>query len=500
MKIRTRIAPSPTGFVHIGTIHNALFAHALAKSNNGDFILRVEDTDRKRFVEGAAESLYRTLDEFGLTPDEGPEQGGPFEPYIQSVRMESGIYKEAAEQMVKDGYAYYCFLTEEELHEMKGGQVSKKKGAFRSPWRDKLEEDVKAKLEDGDEYVIRLKVPDNEEIEIEDAILGKVKWNSDDVDDQVLLKSDGFPTYHLAVVVDDNAMKITHVTRAYEWLPSTPKQVLIYRYLGYELPIFAHSSLILDPEGGKLSKRKGSVAAHDFLEAGYLTEAIKNFLMLLGWSAPIERKHGEKEREIFSHQEFIDLYKLEDRHKTNAVFDRQKLLWFNQQYISVLSPDALLMKFTEWLKTYGGEDYKELEEKIIEKGPDYLEGILELIREKVKLLSEIPDQIKPFYYTLEDYDFAQIKQTKNLEQDQIKRIIEKYSSELDKQKSVKAWGHDNWEEFCRGLAEEMDLGAGKVFMVLRVAILRTPFSPPLFESMEVLEKDEVLDRMKNVKF
>jgi len=496
MKVRTRIAPSPTGFVHIGTIHNALFAHALAKKYNGQFILRIEDTDQRRYVKGANEEVYKMLDEFGLTPDEGPKQGGPFAPYIQSERLKLGIYKNAVEDLIKNGHAYYCFLSEKELKEIKGGQIAKKKGGFRSPYRDSSEKEALKRLEKGEKYVIRLKVPNNEEIKVNDAILGEIKWNSNDIDDQVLIKSDGFPTYQLAVVVDDHIMQISHITRAYEWLPSTPKQILIYKYLGWDMPIFAHSSLVLDPHGGKLSKRKGTVSARQFLQEGYLVDAILNFLMLLGWSAPIDRKPGEKEREIFSHEEFIQLYELEDRHKHNAIFDRNKLIWFNQQYIKMKPVAELAQIFIKWLKNYSIEKsfLTEIEQ---DQKNNNLEKKLVLVNERAKTLIDIYNMIKPFYETPKEINL-EIKQLTNIRKKIVqttKRIIAlitTFDENSDK------WSKEKWVDGMRVISNELNVKFRDVFMVERVALWGNPVSPPLFECSQILGKEKVLIRLKRI--
>ena len=491
-KDRTRFAPSPTGYVHIGSMHNVLFAHALAKANGGDFILRIEDTDQKRYVEGAVEELYAMLDEFGFTPDEGPREGGEHAPYVQSERMKRGLYEKAAKELVEKGYAYYCFLTGEELATLKQSPEYKNK-AFRSPHRNLSAEEVQKRIEGGEKYVIRLKVPENEEIEIEDAILGKVSWNTNDVDDQVLLKSDGFPTYHLGVVVDDHAMQISHITRAYEWLPSTPKQVLLYRYLGYEIPIFAHGSLVLDPEGGKLSKRKGNVNTREFLKEGYLVDAIKNFLMMLGWAAPIERVHGEKEREIFSHEEFIKMYKLEDRQKTNAIFDRNKLLWFNQQYISAKSPNELKTILSHWLEKFA--DINDGLTQMIEND-DQLEAKLALVKERAKTLVEVVEGIKFFYKAPQKIDWK-IKQTQKFHgnlKDMCADIIKLHKEFAS---DAAQWDQDSWAAGMKTIAEKYNLKTGDPFMLLRIALVGGPFSPPLFEAMQILGKEEILARLQN---
>jgi len=491
MTVRTRVAPSPTGFVHIGFIHNALFAHALARSQNGNFILRIEDTDQKRFVEGAIEELCIMLDEFGLTPDEGPVQGGKFAPYIQSERMKSGIYKKAAEELVAKGNAYYCFLTSEELVELKKGELGKK--AFRSPHRNLLKEEVQARLEKGDKYVIRLKVPDDEVIEVEDAIIGKVKWDSSDIDDQVLLKSDGFPTYHLAVAIDDHEMGITHVTRSYEWLPSTPKQVLLYKYLGFEMPIFAHSSLVLDPDGGKLSKRKGNVSAKQFLVEGYLPAAILNFLMLLGWAPPIVREHGQKEQELFTHDEFIKIYKLEDRQKTNAVFNRQKLLWFNQQYIQKIDAKELAKKFVTWIEKYSAD--QTLLEQI--KNDNKLDVKIKLVQQRAHTYVEMLSMIQ-FFYSAPDKIDLEIKEVQNLGTvvKELNAAVEDVIEGLPDDEI--SWTNDSWANQMKSLAEKFQLKTGDPFMVLRIAVVGGPFSPPLFECIQILGKKEVLKRIKNL--
>ncbi|MBN1331274.1 glutamate--tRNA ligase [Candidatus Dojkabacteria bacterium] len=493
--VRTRFAPSPTGFVHIGSMHNVFFAHALAKANDGDFILRIEDTDRKRYVEGAVEELYAMLDEFGLTPDEGPREGGKYAPYIQSERMKSGIYKTAAEELVKKGNAYYCFLSSNELEELKKKPEYKNK-AFRSPHRNLSKSEVEARILKGEKYVIRLKVPENEIVAVDDAILGHVEWNTDDIDDQVLIKSDGFPTYHLAVVIDDHVMNISHITRAYEWLPSTPKQMLLYKYLDYDVPIFAHGSLVLDPDGGKLSKRKGNVNTRQFLVEGYLVDAIKNFLMLLGWAAPIERIHGEKEREIFSHEEFINMYKLEDRQKTNAVFDRNKLLWFNQKYISTMNPEELEIVLENWLEKYA-EIENELKDFV---GRDNaLPAKLELVKDRAKTLLEVVEGIQFFYKARKDINWK-IKQVEKFAE-KLSRIGEdvlEFHKSLDE--NSKEWAQEEWVEGMKKIAEKHGLKTGDPFMVLRIAIVGSPFSPPLFEALKILGKDEILRRLQNANY
>lgn len=489
--VRTRFAPSPTGSMHIGGIRTALYCYAMAKKNNGSFILRIEDTDRTRYVEGSVEEILEMLKAYGLEPDESIEHGGNYGPYIQSERLD--LYKKYAEELVEKGDAYYCFATKGEIdEERKQAQEDKKPFVFRSKYRNLDIEEAKKKIENGESYVIRHKVPSEKIVNFNDAVQGKMKFNTNDVDDTVLLKSDGFPTYHLAVVIDDHLMKISHMFRAAEWIPSSPKLVLLYEAFGWEMPVVAHPSTILDPSGGKLSKRKGSVAAKEFLVEGYLPEALLNFLMLLGWSSPEKREHGTKEREFYSLSEFVELFDIENLNKSNPVFNREKLLWFNQKYISNLTPDQLVLKFTAWLDKYTDDD--QLKKAITEKGPDYLEDVVELIRERVSLLSDIPAMLMPFYFVHESIDFGSNKQTEKLEQITIKNLIKDFVSEYNNAGAIKEWGHDKWEHTVRELAEKYSTKAGQAFMALRLVTLGTPFSPPLYESMEVLGDDELKRR------
>lgn len=282
--IRTRFAPSPTGYLHIGSLRTALYAYALAKHSQGDFILRIEDTDQKREVAGSVEKIYESLKIFGLNWDEGPGIGGPYIPYVQSERVKTGIYKEAAEKLVSEGHAFYCFCKPRSKDEIVEGRSIKIE--LRDPCRTLTEDEVKEKLSAGEKPAIRLKVPENEKVSYIDYVSGKeVSWMSDIVDDAMLLKSDGFPTYHLAVVVDDTVMKITHILRGHDWQPSTPIHLLVYKFLGLEMPQLGHLTDILNADGhGKLSKRKGNVSCEQFLAEGYLPEALINFILLLGWA------------------------------------------------------------------------------------------------------------------------------------------------------------------------------------------------------------------------
>ncbi|HVZ12319.1 MAG TPA: glutamate--tRNA ligase [Patescibacteria group bacterium] len=334
MVVRTRIAPSPTGQdLHVGNIYTGLLNYAYAKKHNGQFIIRVEDTDRERYVEGSEERILTSLKKFGLNYDEGPDIGGNFAPYRQSERLE--IYTNYAKELISKGHAYYCFCTKERLDELRKKQTENGEKTRYDRFCLNNVEDSDTRIKNGEKHVVRLKVPDDEKIKFNDLIRGEIVIDSIELDDQVLLKSDGFPTYHLGVVIDDHLMEISHIIRAEEWISSTPKHVLLYRYFGWEEPVFAHLPLLRNSDHSKLSKRKNPVWASWYIENGYLPEAMINFLALLGWSHP-------EEKEIFSLDEFIKFFDLKDVHPAGPIFDLTKLEWMNGVYIrEVLTEDDL---------------------------------------------------------------------------------------------------------------------------------------------------------------
>ncbi len=486
MKVRTRFAPSPTGSLHIGGIRSALYPYALAKHFGGEFVLRIEDTDQKRKVENGEQYIMDALKAYGLEWDEF---------YRQSDRL--GIYKEYAQKLVDAGAAYYSFETKEQLDEArKLAAENKQVFQFRSPDRELSKEDAKARADKGESYVIRLKTPEDEELQFEDAVQGKMRFNTRDIDDTVLLKSDGFPTYHLAVVVDDHLMEITHVLRGFGWIPSIPKHILIHRAFGWEMPVYGHLTDILNPDGkGKLSKRFGAVAALSFIEKGYLPAAVLNFLMLLGWSSPEARVHGEKERELFTLKEFVEIFDLKDLNKSNQRFDQVKLDWFNQKYLQNEDLDKLVEEFTTWLAKYSQDET--FNKEIADKGNDFLKQALELVHERSKLLSDLPAALKFFYAKPPKADFAASEKLKKVNADQVRTVLEKFAAELEKQNGLDTWGHEGWEQSVRGIAGELTIKAGDAFMVLRLALTGSEFSPPLYEAMVLLGKEEVLARVKD---
>lgn len=339
--VRTRIAPSPTGEdIHIGNLYTALINFAVAKKYKGSFIVRIEDTDRERYKEGAEEKILSSLKAYGLEYDEGPDKGGPFGPYRQSERL--NLYQQYAKELVQKGAAYYCFCSKERLEELRREQIKKKE----MPRYDKYclyhVKDAQSRIEAGESYVIRLNVQSGRTISFQDVIRGEIKIESEQIDDQILLKSDGFPTYHLGVVVDDHLMKISHVIRAEEWISSTPKHILLYEAFGWEMPIFAHLPILRNPDRSKLSKRKNPVWASWYLEQGYLPEAVLNFLALMGWSHP-------EGKEIFTLNEFIQTFELKDVKSVGPIFDIVKLTWMNQQYIQNMSDEELIQRLKKFL-------------------------------------------------------------------------------------------------------------------------------------------------------
>lgn len=476
MKIRTRFAPSPTGMLHIGSLRTALYNYLFAKHQGGDFILRVEDTDRTREVPGALENIIDSLTAFGLRFDEGPGVGGPHEPYIQSKRLPG--YQEAARELVAAGKAYYCFCTQEELDAMREAQMAAK----RAPKYDKRcmkrsAADVAALLAANTPVVVRLNVEPGEELVFSDLVRGEVRFNSSDIDDQILLKSDGFPTYHLANVLDDHAMQITHVIRGEEWLPSTPKHLLLYRAFGWEPPVFAHIPLLLSTERKKMSKRDGDVAVSDFLAKGYLPEALLNFVVLLGWNP------GEgSEREIFTLDELVHVFDMGHVHKAGAIFDLKKLDWINGLYIRTMSDAAIATQVRERMQA---------------RYPGMNDATLLKMVSVEKLRAHTLADFEPAaatYMELPAYDAGLLvwkKSTAEVARERLRDVREyiaqtdaKDFSSLDHiQKTLTEWIS------ARGYAN------GDVLWPLRVALTGREQSPSPFEVAFVLGKEETLARI-----
>ncbi len=463
--IRTRIAPSPTGEdIHIGNLYTAYINYIFAKQNGGKFIVRIEDTDRTRYVEGAEEKIHSSLKAYGIVNDEGVETGGDYGPYRQSERLE--IYKKYSEELITKGKAYYCTCSKERLDEVRRGMQEKKQ----IPKYDKhcllRQEEVKKEIENGSDYVVRLNVPDNTEVVFQDAIRGEVKINTNNIDDQVLMKSDGFPTYHMAVVIDDHLMEISHVIRAEEWISSTPKHVLLYQSFGWELPVFAHLPILRNPDKSKLSKRKNPVWASWYLSEGFLPEAVLNYLSLMGWSHP-------EETEIFSQEEFMKVFTLERVQPVGPVFDIRKLTWMNGQYIMKLSDNELKEKI---LSFYAD---KKLPEHIVSAS-------VPLVKERMKTLKD--------YWILAAFLFEKPTEYEVDISDKKELLTEVYET----LRVITDWKADIIGQQMQDTATKQEVPFGKFFMMLRVAVSGKKVSPPLNESMELLGKDETLTRIASL--
>jgi len=501
-KVRVRFAPSPTGGLHLGGVRTVLYNYLFAKQHQGDFILRIEDTDQSRFVAGAEEYIYETLNWCGLEPDESPLKGGPFAPYRQSERKK--IYREYAETLITDGYAYYAFDTSEELEVMR---ISHRTETNPSPqydhqtrmyMRNSLSigpEETEKLLAAKTPYVIRIKMPENEVLHLNDMIRGRVEFNTSLVDDKVLLKADGMPTYHLAVVVDDFLMQITHAFRGEEWLPSAPVHVLLWRYLFGEgnMPAWAHFPLILKPDGnGKLSKRDSerlgipifAMAWTDpvsgetisgFREKGFLSEAFVNMLAVLGWN-------DGTEQEIYSLEELKEKFSIERVHKAGAKFNYEKAKWFNQEWIRKVSIDELsgLVR-----KIYNDQQVSIPDES-------YLRSVIMLIRDRCHLLPEFYTQGWFFFSAPKQWDLGALKPKWNAAKTS---FFKSYSNALG---SVNDWNALNLEMVFKELANTQGIKPGELQLPLRIMLVGEKMGPPVFEIASLLGKEESKKRINNL--
>lgn len=469
--VRTRMAPSPTGELHVGSFSIILKNYAFAKKHGGQFVLRVEDTDKVREVAGAKDRLLKTIKAYGLSWDEGPDIGGPHAPYTQSERLD--LYTKKANELVESGHAYHCFCSKERLEAVREkAREEKKPPKYDRHCRNLSKEEVEEKLSSGGDFVIRLTVPDNRSIVYTDLIRGDIEVNSDIIDDQVLLKSDGFPTYHLAVVVDDHDMEISHIMRGEEWLSSTPKHILLYEAFGWTPPVFAHIPIYLNPNGkGKMSKRKGDVSAQSFLDKGYLPEALLNFFMILGWTP-------KDQRDIITLEEYINEFDPKDISKKSVAFDIDKLNWLNGMYIRKM-----------W-----DEDKPELVSRLEEFMPDdfpqaKLDQILPLIYERLERLSDI-EELSNFFYR--DIEIDKSLLLKKADQE----LVSKQLDELFNGLNEIEWNTTKIEKVIRDLQVKNEYKKNQYFMMVRIAVTGKKATPPLFETMEVLGKELTLKRLK----
>ena len=515
-EVRVRYAPSPTGMQHIGGVRTALFNYLFARSKNGKFILRLEDTDRTRYDEKYVKNLYDTMDWLGIDWDEGGSKGGPFGPYVQSERF--ALYKEYAMKLIENGEAYYCFCDAERLDRIRKIQTENKMApGYDRNCRHLTAQEVKANLDAGKPYVIRLKVPMEGVTKFHDHILGDIEWKNEDISpDPVLLKSDGFPTYHLANIVDDHFMKISHVMRAQEWIPSTPLHVQMYRSFGWEHPEFCHLPMVNGSDGKKLSKRHGSTSVNEFRARGYLPQAIVNYVAMLGCSY-------EEGKEFYTLEELSKSFKLEHLNKAPAVFDYKKLEYYNANYIRRLSIEELY-KWTLPFITGTGDAMLEINPEnpqpkpnvgpefsgvaLDENGEPYcvdksmnmssedvkntLMGLMPLIQERLKFLTEAAEMVH-FMFTEPAVPPAEQIIPKKLDSAKTKEVLE---AAKDFVHQVFKLNHEEAEELAKSTAEKLGIKLGDFMMPIRMAVTGSRVSPPLIGSIIVLGEEKSIARIE----
>ena len=476
-KVRTRFAPSPTGRMHVGNLRTALYAYLIAKHEGGDFILRIEDTDQERYVEGALDIIYRTLEKTGLVHDEGPDKDGGVGPYVQSERQASGIYMKYAKQLIEQGDAYYCFCDKERLESLK---TSVSEDGTQIVNYDKhclylSKEEIEANLAAGKPYVIRINMPTEGTTTFHDEIYGDITVPNAELDDMILIKSDGYPTYNFANVIDDHLMNITHVVRGNEYLSSAPKYNRLYEAFGWEVPVYVHCPLITDENHKKLSKRCGHSSYEDLLDQGFVSEAIVNYVALLGWCP-------QDNREIFSLPELVEAFDYHHMSKSPAVFDINKLKWMNGEYLKAMDFD----KFYELAEPYI--------RKVITKDYD-LKKIASLIKSRIEILPDIKEQID-FFETVPEYDTAmychkKMKTNEETSLEVLKEILPRLEAWDD-------YSNDALFGLLKGFAEEKGYKNGYVMWPVRTAVSGKQNTPGgATEIMEVLGKAESVERIKN---
>lgn len=488
-EVRVRFAPSPTGYLHIGGLRTALFNYLYARHTGGKMILRIEDTDRTRFVEGALENLLKALKWSGVEIDEGvmlDENGhvtekGDFGPYIQSERVEKGIYNKYIDQLIEEGKAYYCFCSQERVDKVRDqmkadGLTPKYDGLCRSI---PLEE-AKQRVANGEEYTVRLKLPKDYDISFNDRIKGKITFNTDDQDDQVLIKRDGYPTYHFAVVVDDHLMGITHVVRGDEWISSTPKHVYLYEAFGWEAPEYIHLPTVLNKDHKKYSKRNGDGMVEDFIEEGYMPEGLINFLSLLGWSP-------DSEEEIFTIEELAKQFDFDRVNKTGAVFDKKKLDWVNGHYVRELSPE----KLAEDIKPYM------IKAGLIDESYDHDKLVLlaETWQSAIDKFSDAPELAKNYYIKSEDIEYDDDAK-EAISTDEARTLFNAFLNQLDQVDEIDA---DFAKSVMKTIQKETGIKGKNLWFPVRAAVTGSVHGPDLSNAFLIMGKDLVKDRLEYVR-
>lgn len=473
-KVRTRYAPSPTGRMHVGNLRTALYAYLIAKHEGGDFLLRIEDTDQERFVEGATEIIYRTLEKTGLIHDEGPDKDGGVGPYVQSQRQAAGIYLDYARQLVERGEAYYCFCTQERLESLKTTVEGQEIMTYDKHCLHLSKEEVAANLAAGMPYVIRQNNPTEGTTTFHDEIYGDITVDNSELDDMVLIKSDGYPTYNFANVVDDHLMGITHVVRGNEYLSSSPKYNRLYAAFGWEVPVYVHCPLITNEEHKKLSKRSGHASYEDLIEQGFLSDAVVNYVALLGWSP-------EDNQEIFTLQELVEKFNYRNMSKSPAVFDVTKLKWMNGEYMKAMDFDAFYQMAEPYIKA------------VIDKELD-LRKIANMVKTRIEVFPDIAGHID-FFQALPEYDTAmyahkKMKTTKETSLEVLQDILPVLEAQED-------YSNDALYGLLSGYVEEKGCKTGYVMWPIRTAVSGKQMTPAgATEIMEVLGKEESLERIR----
>ena len=473
-KVRTRFAPSPTGRMHVGNLRTALYAYLIAKHEDGSFMLRIEDTDQERFVEGALDIIYRTLAKTGLVHDEGPDKDGGYGPYVQSERNAQGIYLKYAKQLIEQGDAYYCFCTKERLESLKSSVGEKEIAMYDKHCLHLSKEEIEEKLANGEPYVIRFNMPTEGTTTFQDDIYGAITVPNNELDDLILIKSDGYPTYNFANVVDDHLMGITHVVRGNEYLSSSPKYNRIYEAFGWEIPTYVHCPLITNEEHKKLSKRSGHSSYEDLVEQGFLTEAIVNYVALLGWCP-------EDNREIFSLEELVKVFDYHHMSKSPAVFDIQKLRWMNGEYMKAMDDDKFYEMALPYLK------------QVITKDLD-LRKIAGMVKTRIEVLPDIADLID-FFEAVPEYDIAMYTHKKMKTNPEISlEVLEKIFPVLE---GTEDYSNDAMYELLCGFAKENGYKNGQILWPIRTALSGKQMTPAgATEILEILGKEESIRRIK----
>lgn len=471
--VKTRFAPSPTGRMHVGNLRTALYSYLIAKHAGGTFMLRIEDTDQNREMEGAVDIIKRTMQETGLIPDEGPDNPGTVGPYVQSERVKAGIYMKYAKMLIEKGEAYYCFCTQERLDSLRREVDGKEIMMYDKHCLHLSKEEIEANLKAGKPYVIRQNVPNEGTTKFEDEIYGTIEVPNEELDDMVLIKSDGYPTYNFANVVDDHLMGITHVVRGNEYLSSAPKYNRLYKAFGWEVPTYVHCPLITDEEHHKLSKRSGHSSFEDLLDAGFVSEAIVNYVALLGWSP-------EDDREIFSLQELVENFDYHRISKSPAVFDMKKMRWMNGEYIKAMAPESFYERALPEIR------------KVVTKDLN-LKKIADMVKTRIEVFPDIDDMVG-FFEELPEYDVSLFQNKKwKVTPEKAKKVLSDLLPLLEAQQD---WSNDALYEVLKAYSQREEVKPGFTIWPVRIAVSGKQVTPAgATEIMEVLGKDESLLRI-----